>query len=220
MGTNSHLWGFIDERVRPLAAVEDEAALGQDRGRPAVGGVDVEPEPLALADVGDGGNRVDARGRGRADGGHHREGRPARGPVLGDGPGEGVRRPCGTRRRPGSCGSPSCPTPRTMRRLLDRRVGLLGGVHRAAAPGRRGRAGAPRARGPPRGPRPGRPGTRPRRCPGSPRTGPPGSPRSWRSQSMTTVSSSVAAGRGPPQHAVDVEGGGDHLRRGCRGRTR
>src|SRR4051812_6797393 len=72
------------ETVGALAAVEYVSHLGDDRGRASVCGVNVQPEPFALAHVGDGGHGVYARRRGRADGRDDAEGEYARGSVLFD----------------------------------------------------------------------------------------------------------------------------------------
>ena len=54
------------DRVGALPAGEQAAVLGGERHRAAVGGVDVQPEPLALADLRDRVGGIDARRRRRA----------------------------------------------------------------------------------------------------------------------------------------------------------
>ena len=73
-----------DDGVGALPAGEQVPQLGQHGRRAAVRRVHVQPEPLAVADVGDGGDRVDAGRGGRAHGGDHRERRHAGGTVFRD----------------------------------------------------------------------------------------------------------------------------------------
>ena len=62
------------DRVRALPACEQRPELGAHRGRPRVRGVDVEPDPLRGTPLGERGDRVDRRRRGRADGRDERAG--------------------------------------------------------------------------------------------------------------------------------------------------
>jgi hypothetical protein len=48
------------KRVRPLTTIEDVAEFGDDRGRTCIGGIDVQPEPFALTQLGNGRHGVDA----------------------------------------------------------------------------------------------------------------------------------------------------------------
>ena len=61
--------GPSEPEVGPLQPGEAAPPLVGDRREAAVRGVDVEPEPLPLTDVSDGGDGIHARRRGGADGG-------------------------------------------------------------------------------------------------------------------------------------------------------
>ena len=50
------------ERIGAIAAIENPAVFGHDRGRAGVGCVNVQPEAFALRDIGDGGDGIDAGG--------------------------------------------------------------------------------------------------------------------------------------------------------------
>src|SRR5262249_54764631 len=189
--------------------------LGHDGGRPRVGGVHVQPEPLAAADLRDLGDGVDAGGGGGAHGGGHREGRPARRAVLGDGAGQRPRVHPELRVRldlPQALLADAEHDPG----LLDRGVRVLGGVHAEAGPGQA--TPAPVQAG---------------RAAASPTSvaaeavswttpkSPSGSPVIWRSQSRTTTSISVATGAVFQSMALTLKvavsisariaGGGDEL---------
>jgi hypothetical protein len=208
--------GVHDEGVGAVAALEDVAALGQDRGRSPVGGVDVQPEPLTLADVGDGRNRVHARGRGRRHRGGDRERRPARGPIG------------GYRVRESDRVHAELPVDRDLAeallpnaeddgRLLDRGVGLLGGVHAQA-----GLADEPApARVEPRDRLAGRGEGDERRSGGGVLDHPEQTLGLAEELSKPVEDHGLELRRRrgrPPQHPVDVEGGRDHLPEDARGR--
>ena len=77
--------GVDHDRVHALGAVQHPAILGGRRCRTGVGGIDVQPQAAACADVGDRRDRIHAGRRGRAGGGDHRaRSQPGRG-VFGDG---------------------------------------------------------------------------------------------------------------------------------------
>ena len=71
-----------DERVGALASLEVSPQFGDDCGGAGVGRVNVEPQLFARADVGYVGHGVNARRRGRADGGDDAEGKQSCAPVL------------------------------------------------------------------------------------------------------------------------------------------
>ena len=77
-----------DERVGVFDAGEDVAHLRHDGGNATVRTVDVQPDPFTPADLGDRGNRIDARDARRANGGDAREREAAAGVVVGDRGGE------------------------------------------------------------------------------------------------------------------------------------
>ena len=127
-----------DQRVGPVGAGQRFLPALHDGRGPRVGGVDVQPQPLAGADVGDVGHRVDAGDGGRPHRGHHRQGGDAVAPVVGDRRGEGV----GAQSEPpvgGDAPQPGLPQPQRHHRLVDRRVGVLGAVDAQG-----GHIGAPR----------------------------------------------------------------------------
>lgn len=70
------------ERVSALGAIKNVAQLWNDCGGACVSGIDMEPEPLALAQFSDRRYGIDARRRGRADGGDHAEGQVAGSPIF------------------------------------------------------------------------------------------------------------------------------------------
>ena len=74
-----------DDRIGTLPARERRSPLGQHRHDARIGRVDVQPQPLALRDVGEGRDRIDRGRRGRAEGRHDRDRPVAGGPVGGDG---------------------------------------------------------------------------------------------------------------------------------------
>ena len=78
------LVGVEDKAVGVLAALQAPAELGAQRRRARVGRIDVEPQTLGGADLGDRRHRIHRCGRGRADGGHHRQRAKACGTVGGD----------------------------------------------------------------------------------------------------------------------------------------
>ena len=87
---NSHLCGFTTMDVGSLPAGERRSPVGQDRDRAGIGRVDVEPQALALGDVGDRRDRIDRGGGRRPDRGDDGDRRQARGPVGRDRGGERV----------------------------------------------------------------------------------------------------------------------------------
>jgi hypothetical protein len=103
------------------------AHLRNDCGRPGIGCVNVEPEPLALAHVGDFGDGVNARRRGRAHGGDDAEGKSAGTPVFFNQMRErgGVHAELGVG---GNLAQRALAEAERDERLLDRRVRLFRGV--------------------------------------------------------------------------------------------
>ena len=126
-GDEQPLVGVDDQRVGAVAPRQRLLVARHHRRGPRVGGVDVQPQPLAGADVGDGRHRVDAGDRGGADGRHHRQRRHPVPPVLRDGGGEGV----GAQAEAlvgGDAPQPVVAQPQRHHGLVDRRVGVLGAV--------------------------------------------------------------------------------------------
>jgi hypothetical protein len=74
-----------------LNAGQQRPALRRERGEAAVGGVDVQPQRLGGADIGEVGQGVDGARAGRSSGGAHGEGDPA-GTAVGAGGGSHCRR--------------------------------------------------------------------------------------------------------------------------------
>ena len=85
LGVRSHLCGFIDQRMRPLGALQDPAALREDRRRPRIGRIDVQPQTVLLGDRGDFGHWIDTGRRRRSHGRDHAERLLARLEVRFDG---------------------------------------------------------------------------------------------------------------------------------------
>ena len=123
--------GVEGDRVGPLDPVEQRPQLGCEHGRPAVGRVDVQPQPVLGAQVGDRGQRVDGAGGGGAGRRDDHE-RPHAGPdVVGHGPAQVVEaHPVAVVGGDGAHG-PLAQTEH-VGRLGDRRVGLRGGVEHEA----------------------------------------------------------------------------------------
>ena len=66
--------GIEGDRVGPLDAGQHRPPLGGQRGEAAIGGVDVQPQPVGRADVGKIGEGIDGAGVGRSGAGAQREG--------------------------------------------------------------------------------------------------------------------------------------------------
>ena len=139
--TPIHLCGLVQYESTCVQTGVDPAQLGAQRGDARMGGVDVQPDPLAPADGGQLRDGVEGRGRRGADRGAHEEGPAPGGAILGDG---GLQRvgPHGERRVVGDDVQVVGADARDAHALLDRRVGLrgrvgdeiaghTGGVHRA-----------------------------------------------------------------------------------------
>ena len=123
--------GVERRRVGPAEALEPVTGPLGRRRRQAVGTVDVQPYALALADVGDGVERIDRARQRRAGRRHDRERRDAVRPVLPQGVLEGVHaHPAALVDRQAAQRAPS--QPGHLDRAGDRVVRLVGAVHRGA----------------------------------------------------------------------------------------
>ncbi len=82
MGVNSHLCGLTTIEFGSLGTVEHPAQLRCDSRRTAIRGVDMQPEPVLLAERGDCGHGVDTGGGCGPNRGDNREGPKPRGDIL------------------------------------------------------------------------------------------------------------------------------------------
>ena len=116
-----------DDRVRAPAVVHDPGGLRDQGGGAGVRGVDVQPDPLGRAHVGDLRHRIHAGHGGRADRGDDRQRRPA-GRAVGR---HGRAQRVGPHAEPVVDGDPlqgALPEPQRHHGLVDRRVRMLGQV--------------------------------------------------------------------------------------------
>ena len=178
------------ERVGAIEAGQRGASgVGERRGR-AVGAVDVQPDAVLGAQVGERRQRVDRAGRGRAGGGRDAERHAPGGAVCVDRPRAAPPPAAGSRRPPRS---PAAARARSRARAARAPPTRAPG-RTCRRPPRPARARRSARSAPP----PARPGWRPtRRSRARPRC-PPASRTSSRSQSSTT--SSTVAGPEPPVH--------------------
>ena len=90
-----HLVGVADDAVGLLDAGEQVAMPRAERQRAAVGRIDVQPDFVPAADVGDVGERIERADRRRARGGRDGDHRHAARPQVGKRVVQSIRDPCG-----------------------------------------------------------------------------------------------------------------------------
>ncbi len=126
-GVNSHLCGLMTIESARSQPANGARRSGSRATTPAYAAVDVQPQTLALGDVGDRGDGVDGGARRRPDGRHDRDRAATRGPVGGDRGDERIGAHLVVVVH-GHADQPGSTEPERHARLLDRAVRLGRGV--------------------------------------------------------------------------------------------